>query len=82
MVFPFMHNLGPDYDFHHAHTKLVKYCREAKIPVLDLEPVLAPHVEEGLTVSRFDAHPNERAHELAAEAILGLLLDNLTRTKE
>ena len=82
VVFPFMHNLGPDYDFHPVHTKFVNYCREAKISVLDLEPVLAPHVEEGLTVSRFDAHPNERAHELAAEAIHGLLLDNLTRTQE
>ena len=82
VVFPFMHTLGPDYDFHHAHTLFVNYCREADIPVLDLEPVLAPHIEEGLTVSRFDAHPNERAHELAAEAIQDLLLDNLTRTKE
>lgn len=52
------------------------------IPVLDLEPILAPHVSEGLTVSRFDAHPNERAYELAAEAIRGRLLDNFTRTKE
>ncbi|MCH7686204.1 MAG: SGNH/GDSL hydrolase family protein [Planctomycetes bacterium] len=81
VVFPFMHNLGPDYDFHHAHTKLVNYCREAKIPVLDLEPVLAPHVEEGLTVSRFDAHPNERAHELAAEAIREFLSVDLFQAK-
>ncbi|MCH7989875.1 MAG: SGNH/GDSL hydrolase family protein, partial [Planctomycetes bacterium] len=82
VVFPFLHNLGPEYDFHHAHAKLVNYCQEEKIPVLDLEPVLAPHADEGLTVSRFDAHPNERAHELAAEAIRGRLLDNFTRTKE
>jgi hypothetical protein len=82
VVFPFLHTLGPDYDFHHAHTKFVNYCREANIPMLDLEPVLAPHVDEGLRVNRFDAHPNERAHELAADAIRGLLLDNLTRTKE
>ena len=42
----------------------------------------APYVSEGLTVSRFDAHPNERAYEPAAEAIRGRLLDNFTRTKE
>ena len=82
VVFPFMHNLGPDYEFHHAHENIVTYCRESEIPVLDLEPVLTPHVDEGLTVSRFDAHPNERAHELAAEAIHELLIDNLTRKDE
>ena len=82
VVFPFLHNLGPDYEFRHAHSQIVNFCRETNISALDLEPVLAPHIEEGLTVSRFDAHPNERAHELAADAIRGLLLDNLTRTKE
>ena len=82
VVFPFMHNLGPDYDFHHVHTQFVTYCQEAKISVLDLEPVLAPHVDEGLTVSMFDAHPNERAHELAAEAIRKSLLANLIQAQE
>ncbi|MGH7130303.1 MAG: SGNH/GDSL hydrolase family protein, partial [Planctomycetaceae bacterium] len=65
VVFPFLHNLGPDYEFHTAHEQIVAYGREADVPVLDLEPVLSPHVEEGLTVNRFDAHPNERAHALA-----------------
>ena len=76
-----MHNLGSDYDFHHAHTKFVNYCREASIPLLDLEPILAPHADEGLTVSLFDAHPNERAHELAAEAIQKFLRVDLNQAK-
>jgi hypothetical protein len=46
--------------------------------VLDLWPVLKPHLGEGLTVNRFDAHPNERAHALAAEAIERELLRDLT----
>jgi lysophospholipase L1-like esterase len=82
VIFPFLHNLGSDYPFRSAHAKLYAHFSSHHIPVLDLEPILAPHVSEGLAVSRFDAHPNERAHELAAEAIRGLLLDNLTRTKE
>ncbi|HUG91008.1 MAG TPA: hypothetical protein VML55_09255 [Planctomycetaceae bacterium] len=69
VVFPFLHNLGSDYPFADAHARIVAACGEAGIPVLDLAPVLAPHVDEGLMVNRFDAHPNERAHALAAQAI-------------
>lgn len=77
VVFPFLHNLGPDYPFAQAHRQIVEYCEQHKIPVLDLQPVLAPYVARGLTVSRFDAHPNERAHALAADAIERDLLSDL-----
>ena len=77
VIFPFLHNLGPDYPFHEAHRKLREYCEGAGIPVLDLEPVLIPHVAEGLTVNRFDAHPNERAHAIVAEAMRDQLLKDL-----
>ena len=77
VIFPFLHNLGPDYPFHAAHRKLQQYCKGAGIPVLDLEPILTPHAAEGLTVNRFDAHPNERAHAIAAEAIKEKLLSDL-----
>jgi lysophospholipase L1-like esterase len=77
VIFPFLHNLGPDYPFHTAHQKLKKYCDDAHIPVLDLEPILTPHISEGLTVNRFDAHPNERAHAIVAEALKDKLLADL-----
>jgi len=69
VIFPFLHNLRPGYPFHEAHQKLVKYCHDAEIPVLDLEPILLPHVGEGLMVNRFDAHPNEKAHAIVAQAL-------------
>jgi hypothetical protein len=74
VIFPFLHNLGPDYPFARAHERITDHCRKAKIPVLDLRPVLEPHAAEGLMVNRFDSHPNERAHKLAAEAIVADLL--------
>jgi len=77
VVFPFLHNLGEHYPFDQAHERIGEFCRQAKIPYLDLKPVLAPHVSEGLTVNPFDAHPNERAHALAAEAIESDLLADL-----
>ncbi|NOX54053.1 MAG: SGNH/GDSL hydrolase family protein [Planctomycetes bacterium] len=82
VVFPFLHNLGPEYPFRHAHQLIDGFCRQSGIPVLDLEPVLTPHVREGLMVSRFDAHPNERAQALVADAILrDLLADLISRAK-
>ena len=71
--------LRPDYLFREAHRQLVRYCEEAGIRVLDLEPVFQEHRDENLTVNPFDAHPNERAHEIAADAIERLLLDDVFR---
>ena len=69
VIFPFMHVLGNDYPFRPVHQQLVRACEANGIPVIDLESDLSQHAAEGLTVNRFDAHPNERAHQLAAEAI-------------
>jgi hypothetical protein len=39
------------------------------VPHLDLLPVYVDYADAELVVNRFDAHPNEFAHSLAAEAI-------------
>ncbi|MDB5385528.1 MAG: hypothetical protein JWM11_1174, partial [Planctomycetaceae bacterium] len=41
------------------------------------EPVLKPHVSEGLMVNRFYAHPNERAHAIVAGALKDQLFQDL-----
>ena len=69
-VFPFVHNLGPDYPFLDAHEKLAQFCQSQSIPVLDLEPVLRPYSPAKLMVNRYDAHPNEFANQLVADAML------------
>jgi len=69
VVFPFLHNIGEDYPFCSAHASIVSQCEQNQIPVLDLEPLFRAHADERLTVNPLDAHPNERAHALAAEAI-------------
>jgi GDSL-like Lipase/Acylhydrolase family len=78
VIFPFLSDFGAEYPFVEAHRLIVEFCRETGIPVLDLGPVLLPRASEGLTVNRFDAHPNERAHAIAAEAIERKLLGDLT----
>ena len=69
VAFPFLHDLGDEDSFAVAHQQLEQYCTMHSVPFLDLRPALAPHVNEGLVVNRFDSHPNPRAHELAAEAL-------------
>lgn len=76
-IFPFMHSLGSNYPFRGVHQQIADFCRDESIPVLDLDPVFSAHLDESLVVGRFDNHPNERAHRLAAEALLKDLLSDL-----
>jgi hypothetical protein len=68
-IFPFLHNPGPEYPFREIHHQIQTDCKELGIDCLDLDPALAAHADERLTVNPFDAHPNERAHEIAAAAL-------------
>jgi hypothetical protein len=81
-VFPFLHNLGPAYPFGEAHRRLMELFEKNGIRAIDLEPELRPFVDEGLIVNRFDPHPNERAHEIAAGAMEARLLDDLFRSTD
>lgn len=69
-VFPFLPTLGEQDPFLPAYAKVVEHCRERQVDCVDLTPTLTAHRTAGLAVSRFDAHPNERAHQLAAETLL------------
>ena len=75
VIFPFLQNLGQESPFDHARKVVREFCESEDIPLLDLYGTLSEHAAENLTVSRFDAHPNARAHELAAKAILPFLLE-------
>src|SRR5208282_6350351 len=39
VTFPFLHQLGPDYQFQPVHDKLAQCWRELGVPELDLLPV-------------------------------------------
>lgn len=82
VIFPFLQNLKGESPFDLARLKVMSFCDQRGIPVLDLYPILSEHAEEKLTVSLFDAHPNARAQELAAEAILPFLLEHQRKKPE
>src|ERR1035437_1198619 len=69
VTFPFLHALGPAYPWQFVHDELGQLWRDLNVPHLDLLPVFANLPPARLTVNRFDAHPNEFANQLAAEAI-------------
>lgn len=77
VTFPFLHSLGERYEFRIVHDRLRDFWRRLAVPHLDLIDVLEKHAAEGLTVNRYDAHPNERAHEIAAEAIMKFLDEHI-----
>lgn len=71
-VFPFLHNLN-DYAFESAHAEIALFWQSIGVPTVDLLGVMKQHKSERLIVGRYDAHPNERAHRLAARAIFDSL---------
>jgi hypothetical protein len=73
VIFPFIHSTGADYEYRDVHELVQQFWRDMAVPCLDLLPVIEPHLQEKLTVSAYDAHPNERAHELAGRAIFAWL---------
>lgn len=56
-----------------AYAWLARYAAARRVQYLDLAPVFAGHPPAELTVGRFDQHPNETAHDLAARAIAAAL---------
>jgi len=75
VVFPFFHRWGGAYDFDTCHERVALAWKSLGVDVLDLRDVYRGIPAEDLVVNRFDAHPNERAHEIAARAILARAFD-------
>lgn len=73
VTFPFLHDLDADYQLAHAHSQLDGLWNRLDVPHLDLLPLFRSHDPSELVVNKFDAHPNEFAHGIAAKAIAGFL---------
>ncbi len=69
VTFPFLNALGRDYEYQFVHDQLNQFWRDLQVPQLDLLPVFRDLPPKQVTVNRYDAHPNEYASKLAAEAI-------------
>ncbi len=81
VTFPFVHNLGPDYQYRRVHARLDEVWRDLKVPHLDLLKVFEADPTAELVVNSYDAHPNERAHAIAAESIATFIDEQLPNLK-
>jgi hypothetical protein len=73
VTFPLLNALGPDYAYADVHARLNSFWAGLGVPHLDLMATYEGRRARDLTIGRYDAHPNEEAHALAAEAILRFL---------
>jgi hypothetical protein len=77
VTFPFVNAVGPNYPYATIHKQLDEFWKTENVPHLDLLAVYKNEVGTKLTVNRFDAHPNEYAHQLATDAIEKFVTQNL-----
>ncbi len=73
VTFPFFHALGRHYPWHSVHEQLASFWHQHHVKHLDLHPVYHKLKPDDLMVNSLDAHPNELAHLMAADAILKFL---------
>ena len=79
VTFPFLH---APLQFKSAHDELDRYWQEKGVPHLDLLAIFSNLPPAKITVNANDAHPNEHAHALAAEAIDEFLKRQITHRAE
>jgi lysophospholipase L1-like esterase len=82
VTFPFVNAIGPNYPYAAIHKQLDEFWTAENVPHLDLLPLYQKETASKLTVNRFDAHPNEYAHQLATDAIEKFVAENLRATQK
>lgn len=77
VIFPELFRLNDNYPFQEIHDKVAAEARRQGILVLDLLPVFQPYQAEDLWVHPTDHHPNEVAHDIAAQALFDFIEKNI-----
>jgi len=70
VTFPFLQHTAENYPFREEHQKLDDFWKSQNIPHLDLLKTFESRLGNDLVVNEYDAHPNELANKLAADAII------------
>ncbi len=72
-----MDQLGSACQFRDIHDQLNQFWNDLGVPHLDLLPVYERDLSQSLVVNRFDAPPNELAHQIATEAMGNFLVQRI-----
>ena len=81
-IVPFDLNAGLEGPPGARYRRFVTAAEERGLPVLSLEGAFEGEDRMALWVNRLDAHPNARAHGLAAEWLAPAIADDLSRREE
>lgn len=77
VIFPILVELDDGYPFRDLCGLLEAFARTNALPVHSLLPAFLGEKGPELWVSPYDQHPNEKAHAIAAESMLGFLTELL-----
>ena len=77
VIWPFFINLNGNYPFAAIHEQVISLCQASGIPVIDLKDHFGDASGPELWVHPLDQHPNEHAHQLAANAVAEFLHEQL-----
>lgn len=70
IIFPFAHLVGPNYPAGDVHKEIAGvFGKSGADVVIDLLPYMSNEKPANITASRFDSHPNEKIHKLAADLL-------------
>jgi hypothetical protein len=70
VVFPFFSQWGDGYPYDACHDRVAEAWRALGVDVVDLRDAYRGTASSDLVVNRYDAHPNERALEIAARVVV------------
>ena len=69
ILFPYLYQTPLTQISDFVYDKMLKFFQNQSSSVIDLKAVLRPYQPAQLMASRWDSHPNELAHKLAAEQL-------------
>ena len=77
VIFPVLVELNKNYPFMEISTHLEEFALSNGLHLHNLLPAFLGHYGPNLWVSSYDQHPNEKAHQIAAESMLSFTKDLL-----
>lgn len=77
VLYPLLEDFESGYPLASVHTRVARMAREAGLDVLDLAPTFAGRNTQSLWVHEADHHPNGTANEIAAQAIVEWLRNDV-----
>lgn len=78
IIFPFIHLVGQNYPAENIHEEMGNFFKANGAQVVDLLPYLKNKDPKHFVAGRFDPHPNEIVHGLAAQKLFELISPYLT----